>query len=279
VKAECANKSSEFIERKAYGFARDVMNKAFPLFGAVNIIARGHLPNKMTRYMLSDPGDASRAWATLWVGVAPNGWHYIYRDWPDAQTYGEWAVPSSNPLQPDGDRGDAQREQGFGVKQYADEWRRLEKLGLVVTTPEGIEVARPDLRDEVIFDRYTDPRAANNPHIELHGGTNLYQKFAEVEPPMLFLPWSGVEIAIGYTHVNSLLYWNPEQPLSTPDNCPKLYVTEDCKQVIWMFSNFTGQGGAKAGGKDFADLVRGMALADLQYYESNEFKSSGGGSY
>jgi hypothetical protein len=32
-------------------------------------------------------------------------------------------------------------------------------------------------------------------------------------------------------------------------------------------------GGDKAGGKDFADLVRGMALADLQYYESTEMQS------
>lgn len=279
VKSECKDKSSEFIERKAYGFARDVMNKTFPKFAGENIISPADLPRKMTRYKLSDPGDASRAWATLWVGVAENGWHYIYRDWPDAQTYGEWAVPSSNPLQPDGDRGDAQREQGFGVQQYADEWRRLEKVGTVIRTPDGMEVERPDLKNEDVFARYTDPRAANNPHIEKHGGTNLYQKFLDVDPPMIFQPWSGVELEIGYTHVNSLLYWDKEKPLSYPDNCPKLFVTENCKQVIWMFSNFTGQGGAKAGGKDFADLVRGMALADLQFYESTGFKSTAGGGY
>jgi hypothetical protein len=282
VKSECKDKSSEFIERKAYGFARDVMNKAFPLFGEVNVIKVSALPAKLTRYMFTDPGDASRSWASLWVGVDAKGNHYIYRDWPDAQTYGEWAVPSSNPLQPDGDRGDAQRSQGLGVKQHAEEWRRLEKMGIghlsPALSPSG-EGDRSDLRNEDIFERYTDPRAANNPHIEENGGTNLYQKFAELEEPMIFRGWSGIEIAIGYTHVNSLLYWNNEKPLSWPDNCPKLYVTENCKQVIWMFSNFTGQGGARAGGKDFADLVRGMALADLQYYESTTFQSSGGGAY
>jgi hypothetical protein len=90
---------------------------------------------------------------------------------------------------------------------------------------------------------------------------------------MIFTPWSGVELSIGYTHVNTMLHWDRDKPLSWPDNAPRLYVAEDCQQVIWMFTNFTGLGGNKAGGKDFADLVRGMALADLQYYESNEMQS------
>jgi hypothetical protein len=46
-----------------------------------------------------------------------------------------------------------------------------------------------------------------------------------------------------------------------------------------MFGNYTGFGGEKAGSKDFADLVRGMALGDLQFYEDNTLQSRGGGSY
>jgi hypothetical protein len=307
VKFECENKSSEFIERKAYGYARDVMNKCFPLFGPENIVKRAHLPRLMTRYMLTDPGDASRNWASIWVGVASNGWHYIYMDWPDAQTYGEWAVPSANPMQADGDRGDAQRSLGFGVAQFAAEWRRLELTASGPLPPSDgrpASVAAPDgalrrspvtagelprQRDggadleqpaEEIFQRFIDPRAAANEHIEEHGGTNLYQKFAELNDPMIFTPWSGVERAIGYAHVNALLYWNKEKPLEVPLNCPKLYVCEECLQVIWMFSNYTGMGGERAGGKDFADLVRGMALADLQYYETGGLQClSKGGSY
>lgn len=259
VRAFCEGKTSDVIMENAYGYARDTRHRAFPLFGEWNIIERKHLPKVMTRYMFTDPGDASRNWATIWVGVDGRGNHYIYRDWPDEQSYGEWAVPSEDPKQPDGKRGPAQRSLGYGTSQLAATWKLLEG-------------------DEVIFERFIDPRAANNAHIEEHGGTNLYQQFAALEEPpagpgaMVFRPWSGVELAIGYAHVNELLYWNRDEALS-PVNCPKLYVCADCLQVRWMFANFTGMGGGNAGGKDFADLVRGMALADLQFYESNEFKS------
>ena len=259
VKQLCIGKPSAYIEENAYGYARDVMNKAFPKFGSWNIIKREHLPAKLTRYMLTDPGDASRSWATLWVGVNERGWHYIYRDWPDAQTYGEWAVPSDDTKQPDGERGPAQRDLGWGIKKLCETWLTLEEK-----------------LKETIFQRYIDPRAASNPHIEDEGGTNLYHKFAEQDPPMLFQPWPGAKIKQGFTHVNDLLDWNQEQELCAPINCPRLYVCEGCEQVIWMMSNYTGLGGERAGGKDFADLVRGMALADLQYYESNEFKTLGG---
>lgn len=302
VKAFCAGKTSDVIMENAYGYARDTRHKAFPIYGEWNVIARKHLPKKMTFYMLTDPGDASRNWATIWVGVDSRGWHYIYRDWPDEQTYGEWAVPSDDPKQPDGRRGPAQRSLGFGTQQLAEQWRLLEMMndegrrmneetgrqphdGKVRATP--VRAPRPGgpagppyqvAAREEIFERFIDPRAASNEHIEKQGGTNLYQQFAELNPPMMFTPWSGVEKAIGYTHVNSLLYWDRDKPLS-PLNCPKLYVCEDCRQVRWMFTNFTGLGGDKAGGKDFADLVRGMALADLQFYESNELRSFGGGGY
>jgi hypothetical protein len=254
VKAICEGKNSDFIMENAYGYAKDTKHKAFPLFGEWNIVKAANIPKKLTRYMLTDPGDASRNWATIWVGVDARGVHYIYRDWPDSQTYGEWAVPSDDPKQPDGERGPAQRSLGYGTTQLADDWRKLEG-------------------EEEIFERYIDPRAASNPHIEEHGGTNLYQKFAELPEPMLFTPWSGVEKSIGYTHINRLLFWERDKELCWPTNAPKLYVSEECHQVIWMFTHFTGMGGDRAGGKDFADLVRGMALADLQYYESNEMQS------
>lgn len=266
VKAFCAGKTSDVVMENAYGYARDTRHKAFPLFGEWNIVAARNIPKKMTRYMFTDPGDAARNWATLWVGVDARGWHYIYRDWPDAQTYGEWAVPSEDPKQPDGNRGAAQRSLGFGTAQFAEAWRALENRAALF---EGGE-------PEIIFDRYIDPRAASNPHIMEQGGTDMYRQFAEGPEPMWFTGWEGKVIKSGYTAINELLYWDRDQPLS-PVNCPKLYVAEGCEQVRWMFANFTGMGGDKAGGKDFADLVRGMALADLQYFEENTLGSSGGG--
>lgn len=264
VKALCEGKPSQFVEENAYGYARDVMHKAFPMFGEWNIIKPERIPKKGTRYMFTDPGDGSRNWASLWVLVDPAGNHYIYRDWPDAQSYGEWAVPSEDPAQPDGDRGPAQRSLGYGTAQLRDEWKRLEVLA---------DGDKPDGKPEEIFDRFIDPRAGNVKHIEEHGGTNMIEKFASLADPIYFQPASGQEKSIGFAHVNTLLWWDKEKPLDAVMNAPKLYVGENCLQVIWMFSNYTDRGGERSGSKDFADLVRYMALADLQYYESNEFKS------
>ncbi len=282
VRALCDGKPSQFIEENAYGYARDVMHKAFPLFGPENIIERKNLPRKGTRYMLTDPGDGSRNWASLWVLVTEDGSHYIYRDWPDAQTYGEWAVPSEKPEQPDGDRGPAQRALGYGVQQLADEWKRLESQRTEdsgqkpeVRPPASglrpLNVEAPKRED--IFCRYIDPRAGNVSHIELHGGTNIIEKFAALEEPLYFQQASGQEKSIGFAHVNTLLWWDKDKPLCALLNAPRLYVCEECQQVIWMFSNYTDRGGEKGGCKDFADLVRYMALADLQYFESNDFVS------
>jgi hypothetical protein len=51
------------------------------------------IPEQVTRYMFTDPAGA-RNWATLWVAVDKHRNHYIYRDWPDLASYGEWATPS-----------------------------------------------------------------------------------------------------------------------------------------------------------------------------------------
>jgi hypothetical protein len=40
VRELCLGKPSHYVEENAYGYARDVMNKAFPLFGPWNVIAR-----------------------------------------------------------------------------------------------------------------------------------------------------------------------------------------------------------------------------------------------
>lgn len=266
VKALCEGKPSAYIEENAYGYARDVMNKAFPLFGEWNIIAPEDLPRKGTNYMLTDPAGA-RNWATIWVRVTPGNPPslYIYRDWPDAATYGEWAVPSLDPKQPDGDAGPAQKTLGFGTEQYKALWLGLEA--------QANKDASQSVKEE-IFERYIDPRAGRDPKIIERGGTCLVDEFLQGAEPMHFMPASGVEKNVGLTHVNTLLYWNKEKPLEPITNAPRLYVTSNCQQVIWMMSNYTDRGGEKGGCKDFADLVRYMALADLQYYETNEFKST-----
>ena len=85
---------------------------------------------------------------------------------------------------------------------------------------------------------------------------------------MGLIPASGVQEDEGLGVVNELLDWNQEQPLVALLNEPKLYVSEDCLQVIWALENYTGRGGPKGACKDFADLLRYMALAKLEFVET-----------
>ncbi len=59
-----------------------------------------------------------------------------------------------------------------------------------------------------------------------------------------------------------LLEYNEEQPVCPVLNEPKLYVADNCRQIMWMFENYTSLGGEEGGCKDPADLVRYMAQDD-----------------
>jgi len=298
VKELCAGKDSQYVERVAYGYARDSVARAFPKFGPWNIVARKHLPQRGTNYMFTDPA-GTRNWATLWVRVAPGNppSFYIYRDWPDCQTFGEWAITTEREVSEtqrrgwDGDVGPAQPGLGYGVVRYKQLFLEREQIGSDRQV-DPYRAARYEFcraaglaPAESIALRFVDSRAAAAEHVAEKGGTCLTAEFeAEqrdkegkvIGPSMSLEPASGVHEEEGLMAVNALLDWNMEEPLVPVLNAPHLYVCEDCQQVIWMFSNFTGLGGQKGACKDFADLVRYLALGELEYYEDDRPRGRSG---
>lgn len=304
IKKLCEGQPSEFVEKRAYGYARDVGWRAFPLFGAQNVIKRENLPAVGTNFMFTDPAGA-RNWATMWIRVTPGAepCYYIYRDWPSCQVFGEWAITSSNPGKFDGDAGPAQNTLGYGVGPYREMFRQEEswmpgllaevdpyrqRLSSTVQASNHKQTANTKLQ-EVICERYIDSRAASNPHITEKGGTCIADEFAtpgrdarsrEITcEPMVFLPASGEKSTNGLTAINDLLFWDPKKPLCAIANAPRLFVAEDCKQVLFALSNWTGLDGEKGASKDFVDLIRYMALARLHHREPGIMKTRGGGSY
>lgn len=296
VKQLCEGKNSEYIERVAYGMARDSVNRAFPKFGPWNVVKRHQLPALGTNYFFTDPAGA-RNWASLWVRVTPGTTPslYIYRDWPDAQSFGEWAVATEREVNEtnrsgwDGDVGPAQAGLGMGIVKYKQTFLEQEKI--IPDPRRSGSSALPDIDPyrakllqqskgqetaEEIAERYVDPRAGASEHMAEKGGTCIIDEFDEpqfdstgklIGPPMELLPASGVNEDEGLSAVNDLLDWNQEQPLMPVLNAPHLFVCEDAMQVIWTLENFTGRGGAKGACKDFADLLRYMALAKLAHVE------------
>jgi hypothetical protein len=286
IKAQCLGKPSDYIARIAYGGAKDTIWRAFPKFGPWNVVKRDHLPKVGTNYRFIDPAGA-RNWFILWVRVVPGNppMLYVYREWPDVPSYGEWAVASEKDISAesrtgwDGVAGPAQTNLGWGLVRYKQ--MMLEKEG----------------PDEKIQESYIDPRAGANPHAEEHGGTCLLDQINEPQidpktgevlaPAMECLPASGVRIGsvdggesgTGLGAVNEFLDWNTDEPMVPLINAPRFYVVEDCENVIWAMANYTARGGEMGGCKDAADLVRYACLAPLEYVNPQNMKARKGGSY
>jgi len=276
VKEDVAGKSADYTARIAHGYTRQTKGKPFPKFGPWNRIKAGDLPwrlgdkgtgrqgDKGTCFHFIDPA-GGRNWFHFWVRVY-EGRHYIYREWPSEQEYGEWAIPddSSNGDNPAKlhKAGPAQNSAGWGYTTMKRRWRELEK-------------------GELIVERYVDPRAGKNPHADEHGGTCIVDDFAEdgvdeegrVVPGMELTPASGVSVELGIEAINELLDWDQERPLDMVTNAPKLLVSEDCKNVIGALEHWPGVlGGEKHPWKDPIDCLRYMAVSDLANvaYEEDE---------
>jgi hypothetical protein len=313
VAETCVGKPSEFVKRIAYGYTEDVIGLCYPKFrGDVHVVKQSALPADGTNYCLIDPA-GDRNWFVLWVRVVPGNPRrfYIYREWPDLPRYGEWAVPSSKSVTAeskkwwDGERGPAQRNQGWGVIRYkkmlldeeiinedpqkeidpyriqrAKDWHDNNVAG---GRPAG---DNPDRPREIIRLRKVDPRAGANPQASVKGGVNLISLFGDEQrngageidgPRMLLLPaYAGKGIDDGIGHVQELLDWKEHEPFCPVLNEPRLYVSDTCKQTIWMFENYTNQGGEDGGCKDVADLVRYLAQDDdMRHVAAGKMVTSG----
>ena len=315
IKALCDGKPSEQVERIAYGYARDVGERAFVNFGAWNVVEPEQLPAVGTNYMFIDPAGA-RNWATLWVRATPGNPArlYIYRDWPPAQVYGEWAVQTEKETSADtrkgwdGDPGPAQNSLGYGIVKYKNLWLKCESITartghvqerdpyrarLVAEwqadlAEAGGGVTETATLQEEIQERYIDSRAGRNQTIADKGGTCLIDELgreqrkdggAVLAPAMRFRKASGVDTDEGIQAVQELLDWNADEALMPLVNEPLLYVSSECRQVIWAMQNYTGFGGETGACKDFIDLVRYLALARLRYISPGMNKVLAGGSY
>jgi len=322
VRRLCDGKTVEFIERVAYGYARDAVNRAFPDFGPWNVVKIPHVPEEGTVYQFTDP-HGLRPFATMWVLATPGKEpdYYILRDWPSEQEYGEWAVNTEREVSEDtrkgwdGDPGPAQNPLGWGVPEYKQLWRRLETIhcppalkniegelsdeqltGALKAVPSPWH--RPLLRTELkagsptdelreqVRTRFMDARFANAAHAGEHGGTCLKWDFGKeqrnsagvvVGPKVNIEEASGQHIDHGLVLVSNLLAWNRAEPLMPGMNAPKLYVAENCRQVIWALSNYTGRAGETGACKEWIDLCRHLAEEAPRHIAPGPVRTRGGG--
>lgn len=268
MKRELEGRTKEDIMIRAYGWVQQLSVGNFPKFGSHNIADPDDIPKEGTNYMILDPAGA-RNWYMLWARVCPDGLVWVYREWPDFKTMGEWALPDKVKL--DGKRGPAQTNgAGRGVLAYR---RLIEKLE----------------RGEEVFKRGIDPRAGKAASAALKARAEslintlkspLKNDLGEVlEPGLLFTPAPGSHIEEGLTAINNLLDFNADEPWSFY-NQPRLRISKECRNLTWCMSNWQNADPADhSASKDPVDALRYLALMQPVYVDRKKSFSTRGGSY
>lgn len=249
--ATLEGKTSNEMKIRAYGWAENTAGSQIPSFTDISVVTDDKIPKEGTNFMVVDPAGA-RNWFMLWLRVDKNNNCFVYREWPDVSN-GEWALPSEKP---DGRAGSGQRNgAGRGIAEYKEVIRELEG-------------------DEIIAERYIDPRAGATQSIQQDGGTSLIELLDQGDNPMYFQPAAGVNIEQGIAIINDLFYYNQSEPLS-PINQPRLYVSENCKNLIFSLREWTNMDGDKGACKDPIDCLRYLVVMEPSYEGESTFKARG----
>jgi hypothetical protein len=291
------------ILSRVYGLLQGSSSQKFPKFNdAVHVIQPDRIPRFGTNYHLADPCDG-RMWAQIWMRIAPNEDRYVYREWPS--TGGPWAYipgvgdpgPWTVPGKPaDGVRGPGQDARGFGLDAYKAEIARVEGWNGELAEEEEEEdeqsaiwnprterfrrriprrlgrVPRPEEpagKGEPIAERWMDSRYGAAPSRTREGTTTLIEQCAEIG--LEFKAASGKEIGEGVALINDWLDYDSEVPLGKFSpvlgrlNAPKLFISSECPNVIFAVREWTGKDGNKGACKDWIDLLRYAALAELTH--------------
>jgi hypothetical protein len=146
--------------------------------------------------------------------------------------------------------------------------------------PSGV-TQEPSEKGEIIQERFMDSRYGAAPTMTQEGSTTLLEQMADAG--MDFLAASGKNISEGIAVVNNLLDFDSElelgkfSPLLGRLNAPKLYVSRNCPNLIYALREYTGRDGMKGACKDFVDLMRYAALAELGYIGADAYCWQGGG--
>jgi len=271
-------KSDTEIKVRAYGWAERLEGKAFPSFDRkIHVVPKEKIPKIGTRYMATDPAGA-RNWFMSWFIVDPAGRLYLYREWPDRQTFGDWAVPGAKP---DGEPGPAQMMNVIsGIVPLKEVMLRAEGWEW-----NGKEWQRgPQTED--IFERKMDPRMGETEVPSDQAGKTLIQYMAEEQmdehgnvtgPSLVFHPGDASTVENGLRAINAYLEgtMRKDQPI-TPLNCPSLYISEECEQTIFALEEYTGRDGMKGALKDVVDPLRMICRSAPEYLDETSLEVTGG---
>ena len=245
IAKDLRDRSAEDIMVRAYGIPVRSMTSLFPMFSPeINVLSEK--PNKYgmtfpeinsrdyTVYHVVDPAGA-RNYVSLWAAVNAKEEVYIIAEWPDMDTYGEWAIFGDPKWRP----GPASKKIGLDIEGYVNLFKEIEGNY-------GLEV----------FERIGDSRyfARENENNE-----DLFSVFGD--HGMNFVPSDGRMEEIGVTAVDEWFNYNPNFSIDEA-NRPRCFIHKRCGNLINSLMNYQMNGKSSEALKDFVDLIRYLRMAN-----------------
>ena len=244
IAKDLRNRPEEEILVRAYGIPVKSMTSLVPMFNSeVNVLSDKKNRYNMlfpdisssafTCYQVVDPAGA-RNYVAIWAGVNEDGEVYIRREWPDRQTYGEWAEFGD----PKWKYGPAAKKIGLDVAGYVELFQEIED-------DLGIEV----------FERIGDSRFFAK---ENENNDDLFTVFADYD--MHFIPSDGRNEELGINALDEWFAYNPNAEIDMA-NRPMCYIHKDCGNLIDSLINYNSKGKQDEPLKDFFDVIRYLRMS------------------
>jgi hypothetical protein len=287
IRAAVGGENSAKIKMRCYGWVDRIAGNAFPRYCKAHKITRAQFNEVAkrggTRYVYSDPG-FDKNWFIAWIFVTPAGHRIVYREWPDAPNYDEWAVSPSEATEADGARkwdwrpGPAQRtDAGGSINRYKRMIMELE--GQVWLQSERRWDAS---KAEPIQRRLLDPRLGGEKVPNLDEGTSIIDLLATEStdadgcqlPPQYWEEASACGVGEGIQLINLALAFDDSKPV-TMENCPKLYIVDDLAQLDLALSSYVAppQTSERNALKDPIDCLRYAHKDDFGHVDGELWKA------
>jgi hypothetical protein len=246
IAKDLRGRSEDEILVRAYGVPVKSMTSLLPLFNTeVNVLSETKnkygltfpdITNKQrfTCYQVVDPAGA-RNYTAIWAAVDRQGQVFIRKEFPDRDTYGEWAIFGD----PKWRYGPASKKLGYNVEGYVGLFKDIEK----------------DLKISV-YERIGDSRYFAR---ENENNDDLFTTFSDFG--MDFIPSDGRTEDMGISALDDWFNYNPNIEIDQA-NKPLCYIHKDCGNLIDSIINYNSKGKADEALKDFFDVLRYLRMAN-----------------
>lgn len=246
IAKDLKGRNEDEILVRAYGVPVKSMTSLLPLFNTeVNVLSEKEnkygmsFPNiadkrRFTCYQVVDPAGA-RNYTAIWAAVDRKGRVYIRREFPDRDSYGEWAIFGD----PKWRYGPASKKLGYNVEGYVELFKEIE---------DGLGIS--------VFERIGDSRYFAR---ENENNDDLFTSFSDFG--MDFIPSDGRTEDMGISALDDWFNYNPNVEIDSA-NQPICYIHRDCGNLIDSIINYNSKGKADEALKDFFDVLRYLRMAN-----------------